>query len=343
MKNLIPTIFVALAIIGCSCDATEPPINIDPPGRRDYTWEIDTINADLVHFSGIWGSDSNDIWIIGEGGSSGKRLWHYDGFNWSSDNVAKSITPISIYGVSSTNIYIGGFGNIWNYDGNIWKEVFNLNPLLNNISWVGFEDIWGDSQNNIYAVGFADSSNIRKGIIYHFDGISWKRISTGKTHATFMQINRGRKTSSNYFICGIKENHLTSDSGKIYELSGNNLNLLHSSSYTKKNWNFICNINEEIYFTFGNQLSRYENGKFTSFIENPFQNYFQAILGRQSDDIFWSMDDGVVHFNGSDFQYILNYNSNIRFADGLLFDTKLFFLANDFTKGVTYIYKGSLD
>ncbi len=83
MKNLIPTIIIALAIISCSCDSTEPPIEIDPPGRRDYTWSVDTLKDNFLHLWRTWGSSSKDVWVVGGGSTSdGVPLYHYDGEKW---------------------------------------------------------------------------------------------------------------------------------------------------------------------------------------------------------------------------------------------------------------------
>lgn len=54
------------------------------------------------------------------------------------------------------------------------------------------------------------------------------------------------------------------------------------------------------------------------------------------------MGDGLTHFNGSDFVYVLQEN-NIDTWDLLTFETEVFLLANDESRGSVLIYHGKLE
>jgi len=61
---------------------------------------------------GIWGSDDDDIYVVG---SSGGSIYHFDGMDWS---PIRSLAPDhrAIWGFSADNIYIVGVGcSIWHY------------------------------------------------------------------------------------------------------------------------------------------------------------------------------------------------------------------------------------
>ena len=109
-----------------SCDRgpTEPDVK---PGKRDYVWRVDTLEADLNFIYKIWGSSPNDVWAVGPGSSYNKTIWHYDGNNWETDEIYRNINPRALWGFSSDKIFIGGQdGKIWRFDGSQWNKFVEL-------------------------------------------------------------------------------------------------------------------------------------------------------------------------------------------------------------------------
>ena len=74
----IITIFLITAF-NCKDTIVNPQME---PGRRDYTWELDTLNMPMNYLGAVWGAVPNDLWAVGAGGTSLDRLQHYDGNNW---------------------------------------------------------------------------------------------------------------------------------------------------------------------------------------------------------------------------------------------------------------------
>ena len=56
------------------------------------------------------------------------------------------------------------------------------------------------------------------------------------------------------------------------------------------------------------------------------------------------MADGITHYNGSDFKYMLNFE-NKSLSDGIVFKDEVFFVANDFynNNANNLIYHGVLN
>jgi hypothetical protein len=54
--------FISLFIILISCDSTEPTDELKP-GRRDYTWTVDTLKPPegRTLLSRMWGANANDV------------------------------------------------------------------------------------------------------------------------------------------------------------------------------------------------------------------------------------------------------------------------------------------
>ena len=336
---LIIVIFTILIAQNSCKDSPVAPNNNLQPGRRDYTWTVDTLFIPFTYLERIWGSSPNDVWAIGSGDAD-KTIYHYDGNKWSNDGKSRGINPFALWGFGPDDVWIGGYGPLYHYDGKDWNRDFEyVNP---DFIHLGIQDIWGDSPDNVWAIGFADSSDVRIGVIFHYNGNSWNRVNIGFTRTTMMRIKRGEKTSDNYFIWGIRENNEGDDTTKILEFDGRKLKELHSSIFDRYHLNFVQLIDKEVIFLIDNGLFYYNYGKFKKIIENDSIKILDNITGTNIKNIFWSMRDGITHYNGLNIKYVLNFSDEIRIRESIAFDKEVFFLANNFNNSLSIIYHGIL-
>lgn len=335
---IVLTFFTIINFTSCDDGPTEPEVE---PGSRDYTWEVDTLNIPFTFLQGIWGSAPNDIWAIGPGGGLDRTIYHFDGVNWSSDGISRSISPLCVWGFDRNDVWLGGYeGKIWHYNGGGWSEKLNLNN--SGFAYSGFQSIWGESNENIWAVGFLDSANTIKGLVYHYDGAKWSRVNINFEDGNFLKIKRGLKTNNNYYLWGIRENNFNGDTTKLFEFNGvNTIKEISKSIYGNGKWQFVQEIDDEIVFTINNQLFTYEENNLKLLTTNNLPNSYQSIFGRNKKDVFWLMQDGIAHYNGNNIEYILNTYPTHRLTDGVLFKNEIFFLAVDFTSSLNIIYHGS--
>lgn len=156
-----------------SCNTTEPFDDIKP-GRRDYVWTVDTLKAnpgDLFYMFSLWGSSPTDIWVVGHADASDLSKWHYDGISWKRDVTRISSNLQSIYGFATNDVWMcdaPGLG-VYHYNGQQWSTSYSYNESGTRL---GLNNIWGETSNNIYAVGGIDtiSNGNYRGAILHFDG-----------------------------------------------------------------------------------------------------------------------------------------------------------------------------
>ncbi len=342
IKYALSTILIIVFLItqnSCKNGPIDPYVNLEP-GRRDYSWTADTLFIPFTYMNRIWGSNPNDIWAIGLGDAD-KTIYHYDGNKWTTDGVSRDIDPTALWGFATDDIWIGGFGPLYHYDGANWNRDFEYNN--DDFTLWGIQDIWGDSPDNVWAIGFADSSDVRIGIIFHYDGNYWSRVNIGFTRTTMMRIRRGKKTSNNYFVWGLITSNLYSDTTKLYEFNGKKLKEIFSGLDIRTNYNYIQEIDDEVIFTKGYDLVKYVgNNIFRNIIHINNPKFGVQIFGRTIKDIFIRMKDGIAHFNGNDVGYLIKFGENNNIRDGLIFENKVFFLANNFSTGETIIFKGIL-
>lgn len=341
MKNLFK-IFLIIATAGIliSCNTTEPTDDIKP-GRRDYTWTADTVKIPFNDLTRIWGSASNDVWAIGSGGGLDQTIWHYDGINWKTDGISRGIIPNSVFGFSSSDVWLAGSeGKIWHYDGDVWA--FNYEFRKNGFV-IGFSDIWGDAPNNIFAIGYADSAENRKGILLHYNGNIWVEKRIQKYDTEFVRIKRD-KTNSKYYLLGLGGASITIVS--MYEYDGGTfIKRIYNENYSMENNAIPQLIDQKVFFLIGNNINTYENGDFKTYLNIYAPNFGGQIWGRSIKDIFLRMYDGIAHFNGENIEYLFSFSPNnfIFINDAAVFEYELFILSTDYNRDQNIIYRGKLN
>jgi hypothetical protein len=231
IKILVATFFISItALLNC-CHKDEPCLTCPPdiePGRRDYTWYIDTVQAGGNFMNGIDGVLPNDVWAVTIPGDFSKTLFHFDGTKWTTDGINRSFSPQVVRAFTSNNVWsVGAQGDIWQYDGNQWRAQARL--TVNNY-FIALESIDGDSPTNLYTSGtFFDSDNNLYALIYHLNGNIWSRVNIQDTLCTLYKIRF--YGSSKALIMG--STHVPDgsapDSSKIFTFDGLNLNEIYSA------------------------------------------------------------------------------------------------------------------
>src|SRR3990170_431779 len=101
---LVAAAGILLTLNSCQEGITGP--GEDQPGRRDYTWTVDTLNIEAPAYK-IWGSSPTDVWSINISPDLSNSFWHYDGSKWSTDGIFRLVSPHALFGFSNNNIYVG--------------------------------------------------------------------------------------------------------------------------------------------------------------------------------------------------------------------------------------------
>jgi len=185
MKNCL-FIALILTILFASCErdfsgitgfTSSPPIT-----SHEYEWEMDTLYAPTalqVIMSDIWGTDENNVYVVGHSDENKYQVWHWDGEKWENIDLFFPGYPYSlnaIYGFAGDDIWVVGTelhtyapgmykDFIAHYNGSQWE-------LMKNIDAPWCFSVWGTSSNNLF-VG-SDS-----GIILHYNGSEWEKQYTG--------------------------------------------------------------------------------------------------------------------------------------------------------------------
>ena len=307
---------------GCSNPAA--PVT-STAGPRNYTWTVDTIKTmDPLTLTRIWGISPTDVWAVGSTGSPALTIWHYNGSWWGCDSVGRPFYPWAIIGFSSNEVWLGNTNStIWKYNGSQWQQ-------YNEYDVAGYDKTWimnfdGTASNNIYAVGSAnklDGSDYR-GTIMHYDGISWKfaNIPYVKVGFTDGKIDQ----SSGALIIEGTVFDTTGFISKIHSWDGNQLKELYSGiPYAG-----VGSVQHEVLVYINQKIYKYENGQLVVWKDLSGTDYSGKIwCGRSENDFFMgsSVGVGIGHYNGTDFQIIYKFKTNLDIYGAYIFDKDVFFL-----------------
>lgn len=125
-------------------------------GRSETGWQ--TINA-------LWGSGPTDVW----GGGDGGLLLHFDGTQWSPMGSGVGARFTSIWGLSSSALFLATNGAIYRFDRN------TAEPMAIDSDVTGIEGLWGLAEDQIWAVG-------RAGLIARYEGSRWSKVPHSLTN-----------------------------------------------------------------------------------------------------------------------------------------------------------------
>lgn len=176
-------ILISLIALLFSCEKNKTPLSAENNSytSHDYEWEVDTLHASealQVLMRGVWGTDENNVWVIGHSDETKYQVWHWEGTTWINLYLLFPGHPHSltaIYGFSANDIWVVGtdFQNypntefrsfIIHYNGTGWD-------LIEEVDAPWCFSVFGTSSNNLF-VG-SDS-----GLILHYDGHVWAKQST---------------------------------------------------------------------------------------------------------------------------------------------------------------------
>lgn len=111
---------------------------------------------------GVWGLDANNIWAVGDAGT----ILKWDGSAWSPQPSGSTSTLRGVWGSAPNNVWAAGAnGQILRWDGATWTP--QPSGTAN-----GLNRLWGSDEKNIWAVG-------DKGTILKWNGMTWSPQPSG--------------------------------------------------------------------------------------------------------------------------------------------------------------------
>ena len=288
----------------------------------------------------------NAIW-----GSSPSNVWlggyddmfHYDGNKFTQVSVP-FIGINTICGFDSNDVWAGSGGNgneIWRFDGHTWSKIFMYNS---GSVYTDILSIYGGAPNDVYAVGviFLDPN----------DNLSQRGFILHYDGRQWKEVYRAgyysqfyyvRPEGSTAYIAGVQYGYLKHDTWLFYEFKGGLLKQIYSDTLDLP---IFSDFGNEVYFIISHDVCRYVSGNFIKVFSINAEQYGYNVWGRSEEDVFVYMNDGIAHWNGTDLRYLFHYpNGSVQYYGDCapaLFENDVFFTAHDRTTNMELVYHGRL-
>ena len=316
----------------------------DTPGRRDYTWFVDTIYAGGNIIRGIDGISQTDVWAISEAGDLSKTFYHFNGTKWSTDGINRSIAPEAIHAFASNDIWCVGLqGDIWHYNGTAWSSQAKIPPP--NTNYYDLQDVDGNSSTDLYAVGnFSYNGGDLYPLMYHYDGNTWTRVNVQNIlDCSLYKIRCYTQDKALVMGSTHKPDGSVPDSSKIYLFSGDNLQEIYSAVETVGSMGDIAKVPGGILLLKGRGLFFFDGTNQQELITIQNSEFGNSVVGRGIKDVFFGMWDGIAQYNGADIQYLYNFSDpNIRIDFIKVFPNSIFINSYNRTLQINIIFRGYL-
>jgi hypothetical protein len=261
-------------------------------------------------------------------------LYKYDGKKWNLDNRVYISDPFSVWGYENS-VWIG------NDQGCIWKFMSNNNSYSQEVqsfivdgNLVRFGAMAGTTEKEIYAVGCNHTPNP---IIVKYNGLQWTLDKKLSDLGAFDQIIYSPKNDKYYLILDLNDY-----SSQILEYDRTSLKKIYE--YPPSNSGpTLSVIDGYAYFVIGQKIYRYYGGNMELILEVNDPNFGGAVWGRNRNDILIRMQDGLAHYNGTDWIYLFKVTEPTWLEPhSAIFDKDVFIPAKIQRTGYPIVYHGKL-
>ncbi|MFZ2324122.1 MAG: hypothetical protein WAV89_10535 [Ignavibacteriaceae bacterium] len=332
--SIRPWWIILLLILQLACDTTEPTDDLKP-GRRDYTWTVDTIPVANSVMKDMWGSSPADIWICGDSDDRRQSLWHYDGTNFTPYNEY-ILSATSFCGFAQNNIWMStSTGWLYHFNGSEWTKDTVLR--MEGYNDVVIQQLCGTAPNNIYATGMANSLDDYRGVIARYDGKKWTYLKIPDIRVNFYNIKYDSELGA-FFISGANFDN-TGTPERLYTLKNNILKEIYAGSSGR----YLGKIDNRVYiFGYDKKIYKYNGSALKLWIDLSNTNYLGRVSGKTEKDFFCNTSDyvngltGIGHWNGTDLATL--YESKFATYRTLFFENEVIFFSgnyeNDFINAI---------
>jgi len=331
--------FLCICLTFCS-DSVTPK---EEPGRRDYVWKVDTVGNDggylsLMRFKGF---NENDVWACGSG-STDNEIWHFNGTKWENKSFGRGYGLGSIYGAVTNDMWLFNLeAEIYRLINEQWVKVQEL-EIENSIA-ITIQGSYGLGQTDLYAFGDTDYSGINnyKGVLYHYDGSGWKLKELVDEKVSFVDIFWDKRNNE-YKIMGIHWDAYGNSDKRLYSYDKKVVKKIYEG---EKDGNidleYMGVVGEEIWYGYKKTISKFENRNFKPVV-NLMNNVFSggSLRGRNSNDVFFTSNKTVYHYNGTDVKEILEIEGSVHIYGIEVFEKSIFVFYKIIETGKSAVHRG---
>jgi photosystem II stability/assembly factor-like uncharacterized protein len=100
----------------------------------------------------VWGSASNDVWIVANSETDVGNIFHFDGSGWSLADQYGLVTYDVVWGSDACNVYFGGLGVSTDFPNATYYDCAQFYTLVVDMGWDPITGIWGSAKDDVWVV-----------------------------------------------------------------------------------------------------------------------------------------------------------------------------------------------
>ena len=326
LKHIVENIFLSIfliALLSCSKNSVTPL----PTNPREYTWSADTLDfpgSFQTLMWDIWGSDSNNLFVVGHNDGGGGKMFRFDGKSWTDvklhvfqgGNIPGSIDLLAIYGFSANDIWAVGkrlYDNpnpppnfldsslVIHFNGSQWREE-RVGRGRN------LTAIWGSSPSDIWTSGV-------DGTLFHFNGSAWQRKPSPVVipPQIFFNLNSisGAGPDEAYMLGWTDDQSIVQNTYYFFKLQSGEWSVIDSAKVgggkLEVKWGYeeLWNSPWNTLYSVGGGCFKWSGSKWEEMIDTS--TYMESIHGSNENNLFMVGHFGQLwHYNGNDWLKLAN-------------------------------------
>lgn len=319
------------------CNKTPVENSTNQFTSHNYRWEIDTLyspEAMQIYMHDVWGTNENNVWVVGHSDDVDYQIWHWDGISWQNTEpgiIGDRPSYHELIGFSRDDIWIAGHGiysigndpklhhreYILHYNGSQWKR-------YNDIKAPMCLSVWGTSGTDLF---FGCDS----GIVLYYDGSTWQKQQTG-TDAQICSIwgfDPDHVYATGYSLNN-QDFHFFKKVNDHWESQGNGL----FSEYG----NFVWGLDlDHLYRVTSNGVQQFKNGMWEYIL---FSRLVRCMFGDNENNIFVAgYKNTLFHYNGETWHQYREFEEPNREFFGIWCNDSIVFLIMG-SLDYTYMVRG---
>lgn len=286
-------VLVAPLLQSCHYFGMDPESSL-PPGRRDFVWSVRSLPVDYSYNFYIAQLNGDIVSIYGSRDSI--SLYRKVSLSWEKYLSFKTLKPnydFIPFTDSRGDLWISYYSSLAKLEGNRLTEI----TLLPDSVCAGFEinSVTVDDKGNRYFCGMQYKFQSNVGFIVKEDGNTFKQFFPEITEQYQFVEQVLFSDGKMYFLAGFYGGEYC-----VYCIDNNKPILLAKFLYDN---NFVCKlsvINGRVYLVRKDGVYSIGNGEIALLRSFPEANFKLNVFFNGVNDIFWTENNQLIHFNGKD-------------------------------------------
>jgi hypothetical protein len=174
-----------------------------------------------------------------------------------------------------------------------------------------------------------------------YDGEEWRYLVYPSREEQFLKVMNGSNINSDLLVLSNYDDPNPGDIYRLYKYDGKNFQLLLDNSENPSDIPWFEKLGGDVFICFNKKLYSINNNKM-NLVKNIGGSVikYSKFFGRSINDLFFTDEDGIAHYNGKDVKIIYTFQNFKGIVKMILFEDSVAILCSDLSS--FYVLRGKL-